>query len=183
MRVPLLLTEPGEVHQVVGRVELGDLIQVDETGFEAIIGGNRLPGQPSAEKDRQQVVGTQRAVIASHDDIVDIDQSEQFSLDTGFLADLAQSGAAGGFPSFDMATWQAPDEPSWILAAQSDQEFAVIAENRGTGCGLRPMARGKPALRVGVCQSCTLPGDKRACAGLKALLDRIMIATSYSHAR
>jgi len=38
-----------------------------------------------------------------------------------------------------MAARQAPDVASRILTAQSDQKFAIVTEDRGTGSGFWPM--------------------------------------------
>ena len=89
MLPPLLVTDGDEVHQSVRGVEIVDLTDIGKARFQAIIARFGFAGQPSAVKDRQQVVRAQGAIRSSHNNIVDVDKAEQFRLDAGFFADLA----------------------------------------------------------------------------------------------
>ena len=172
------MTDGDEVQQSIGGVESVDLSDIGKACFQAIIGRYGVAGQPSAVKDRQQIVRAQGAVRSPHNNIVDVDKAEQFRLNAGFFADFAQCSIARGFAGFDMAARQAPDEASWVLAAQSDQELAIVAENRGACCSLRPMADGRRFLRVGLGQVFAFPAGDVGLAWLKMALKDTMIEGS-----
>lgn len=76
--------------EIVGRFELFDVGDVNEACFEAVVCCNRCAGEPTAKEYCEDIMGAQAAAGFMDDNVVDIDETEYFSFDTGFFADFAQ---------------------------------------------------------------------------------------------
>ena len=76
-----------------------------------------------------------------------------------------------------MTARQAPDKAFWVLAAQTDQEFAIVAENSRARCSFQPMV---DILRDGLGQVFAFPADEAKLDWLKKALKDTMIQRAES---
>src|ERR1043165_3827126 len=87
---------------------VAERVERNKAGVAAVTRCNGLAGKPTSIEDRDDVVRRERSIGILQNNVMDVDQAQEFGIDAGFLAHLTQSRGSCALAGLDVAARQAP---------------------------------------------------------------------------